>query len=390
MQSIQGFYNSDFTDKREFINKLNGVDQQSGCVLTTNGEKSYWAQGSGGLQGLQGYRGYQGIQGADGGSSSGGCGVDVFTFDDKYKFTDFALNECGISSINTVNISDVFEKFLEKNSTSNDVCINYYLGNPVPCDELGETVPISHTSGDYDGIHAVPLILSFAIYLSKKQFTSGRLVFEMCGSELLGITQTVDDNKLIWERFDAFLIIVNNLENVYKNFPYELEITPNGSGAIGSTTHIFPAFNAPTVSGWKPVPYMVGIETTDNVSGRTILPGDWHSVMTHSLMEDYVNRWFKDDVAYPNRLYAQYIITVSNVPFKIGKLSNFSFDYYMKKYVNNATVDETGAAEFNLTNGVGFNVNVEVHTYYKPYFGADTGQGVDGTLFPTSIIKYFE
>lgn len=39
---------SDFTNKKDFISKLNGVGQTSGYVLKTNGVTSYWAQDSGG------------------------------------------------------------------------------------------------------------------------------------------------------------------------------------------------------------------------------------------------------------------------------------------------------------------------------------------------------
>ena len=39
---------SDFTNKNDFIRKLNGVGQTSGYVLKTNGVTSYWGQDSGG------------------------------------------------------------------------------------------------------------------------------------------------------------------------------------------------------------------------------------------------------------------------------------------------------------------------------------------------------
>ena len=39
---------SDFTNKKDFIRKLNGVGQTSGYVLKTNGVTSYWGQDSGG------------------------------------------------------------------------------------------------------------------------------------------------------------------------------------------------------------------------------------------------------------------------------------------------------------------------------------------------------
>lgn len=43
-----GFVLSDFTNKREFINKINGKGQTSGYVLKTNGSSSYWGPDSGG------------------------------------------------------------------------------------------------------------------------------------------------------------------------------------------------------------------------------------------------------------------------------------------------------------------------------------------------------
>lgn len=71
-----GFSYSDFTNKQDFTNKINGKGQQGGYVLTTNGTKSYWAPvggGGSGLQGIQGIQGttgnngFQGIQGISGG-----------------------------------------------------------------------------------------------------------------------------------------------------------------------------------------------------------------------------------------------------------------------------------------------------------------------------------
>lgn len=61
-----GFSYSDFTNKQDFTNKINGKGQPDGYVLTTNGTKSYWAQVGGGGSGLQGIQGIQGIKGATG------------------------------------------------------------------------------------------------------------------------------------------------------------------------------------------------------------------------------------------------------------------------------------------------------------------------------------
>lgn len=62
-----GFSYSDFTNKQDFTNKINGKGQPSGYVLTTNGTKSYWTAGGGGGQGLQGL---QGFSGSGGGSAN--------------------------------------------------------------------------------------------------------------------------------------------------------------------------------------------------------------------------------------------------------------------------------------------------------------------------------
>lgn len=43
-----GFNLSDFTNKKDFIYKLNGVGETSGYVLKTNGTTSYWGAESGG------------------------------------------------------------------------------------------------------------------------------------------------------------------------------------------------------------------------------------------------------------------------------------------------------------------------------------------------------
>lgn len=74
-----GFSYSDFTNKQDFTNKINGKGQPNGYVLTTTGTKSYWAPGGGGgsgLQGIQGIQGsngtgFQGIQGISGGGGGG-------------------------------------------------------------------------------------------------------------------------------------------------------------------------------------------------------------------------------------------------------------------------------------------------------------------------------
>lgn len=61
-----GFSYSDFTNKQDFTNKINGKGQPNGYVLTTNGTKSYWASGDTGIQGIQGVQGIQGRQGIQG------------------------------------------------------------------------------------------------------------------------------------------------------------------------------------------------------------------------------------------------------------------------------------------------------------------------------------
>jgi len=70
-----GFSYSDFTNKQDFTNKINGKGQPNGYVLTTTGSKSYWAPGGGGgsgLQGIQGIQGLQGIQGIKGNTGNNG------------------------------------------------------------------------------------------------------------------------------------------------------------------------------------------------------------------------------------------------------------------------------------------------------------------------------
>lgn len=65
-----GFSYSDFTNKQDFINKINGKGEPSGCILTTNGSVSTWQSASG--MGIQGIQGRQGIQGKTGSTGSRG------------------------------------------------------------------------------------------------------------------------------------------------------------------------------------------------------------------------------------------------------------------------------------------------------------------------------
>lgn len=85
-----GFSYSDFTNKQDFTNKINGKGQPSGYVLTTNGTKSYWAAGGGGGQGLQGLQGFSG-------SGGGGTGVQGLQGRQGVKGSD------GINGINGAN-----------------------------------------------------------------------------------------------------------------------------------------------------------------------------------------------------------------------------------------------------------------------------------------------
>ena len=103
-----GFSYSDFTNKQDFINKINGKGEPDGYILTTNSTVSTWKPASGmgiqgiqgrqgktgskgstgkqgrqGIQGIQGYTGDFGFQGIQGISGGGGSGAN-FYYTDRY------------------------------------------------------------------------------------------------------------------------------------------------------------------------------------------------------------------------------------------------------------------------------------------------------------------
>lgn len=68
-----GFSYSDFTNKQDFINKINGKGEPDGYILTTNSTVSTWKPASGmGIQGIQGRQGRQGKTGSKGSTGSTG------------------------------------------------------------------------------------------------------------------------------------------------------------------------------------------------------------------------------------------------------------------------------------------------------------------------------
>lgn len=114
---------SDFTNKRDFIEKINGTGETSGYVLTTNGTTSYWAQG--------------------GGSNT----------DEKVKQTKSTANVFGrllITSKNTSSASGtITNNFIDYSYYSDSIMANPYTGEVVVVDlrATGNDVYVGSTSG---------------------------------------------------------------------------------------------------------------------------------------------------------------------------------------------------------------------------------------------------